>query len=290
MIITKQCNRDVALRRTARRDLRPAAHEAYLRQEMAMACRVQHSLLPTLTPPPGLTVAACFHPAQAVGGDVYDLLHLPDGRLLVAIADVSGQGLSAALLSVVVQQGIRRFAQPDPTAVLGGVNHLLWEAAPEEMFATAACVVIDPRDGSIAAAVAGHPPPLYWDHARGSLVPVGGHGLVLGVGPDWRGPTARWRLAPGDALILYTDGVLDAKWDERERLGEKRLAELLSRTAPTGAEEWVDRLWSALEGCWERPDDVTFVAIGREPSRNGPLDHPVPRDSADSRCGVLNGR
>jgi serine phosphatase RsbU (regulator of sigma subunit) len=102
------------------------------------------------------------------------------------------------------------------------------------MFATAACVVIDPQDGSTEAAAAGHPPPLSWDHARGNPVPVCGHGPALGFGPEWRGPTARWRLAPGDALILYTDGVLDAKWDRRERLGKKRLAELLSRTAPTG--------------------------------------------------------
>jgi sigma-B regulation protein RsbU (phosphoserine phosphatase) len=234
---------------------------------MAMARRVQQRLLPTLNPPPGLTVAASFHPAQAVGGDIYDLFPLRDGRLLVAIADVSGHGLSAALLSVVMQQGIRCLAQPDPTAVLAGVNHLLWEASPEEMFATAVCMVIDPQDGSTAAAVAGHPPPLYWDHTRGSLVPVSGHGPALGLEPEWRGPTERWRLAPGDALILYTDGVLDAKWTERERLGEARLAELLSRAAPAGAGEWVERLWSALESCWERPDDVTIVAIGREMSR-----------------------
>jgi phosphoserine phosphatase RsbU/P len=69
---------------------------------MALARRVQHSLLPVLTPPPGLAVATSFHPAQAVGGDSYDFFPLPDGRLLVAIADVSGHGLAAALLSVVV--------------------------------------------------------------------------------------------------------------------------------------------------------------------------------------------
>src|SRR5258708_5295093 len=148
MIITKQGNPDVALRRTPPRELRPAAYEAFLPPGIALARRVQQSLLPALTPPPGLTVAASYHPAQAVGGDIYDFFPLSDGRLLMAIADVSGHGLSAALLSVVVQQGIRCLAQPDPTAVLTCVNHLLWEAAPEEMFATAACVVIDPRDGS----------------------------------------------------------------------------------------------------------------------------------------------
>src|SRR5438552_856126 len=78
------------------------------------------------------------------------------------------------------------------------------------------------------AAVAGQPPPLYCDPHRGRLVPVSGHGPALGLEPEWRGPTERWRLAPKDALMLYTDGVLDAKWNERERLGEARLAELLS--------------------------------------------------------------
>jgi serine phosphatase RsbU (regulator of sigma subunit) len=77
------------------------------RTEIALARRVQHSLLPVLTQPPGLAVAASFHPAQAVGGDIYDFFPLLDGRLLVAIVDMSGHGLAAALLSVVVQHGIR---------------------------------------------------------------------------------------------------------------------------------------------------------------------------------------
>src|SRR4029077_10605450 len=98
--------------------------------------------------------------------DIYDLVELPDGRLLVAIADVCGQGLPAALLSVAVQHRIRQFAQPDPAAVLAGVNQLLFEKAPDDMFATAACVVIDPRDGSAAAAGARHPPPPPWARIR----------------------------------------------------------------------------------------------------------------------------
>jgi sigma-B regulation protein RsbU (phosphoserine phosphatase) len=234
---------------------------------MDMARQVQESLLPPATlKPPGLSVAACFRPAQAVGGDIYDLVELPDGRLLVAIADVCGQGLPAALLSVAVQHRIRQFAQPDPAAVLAGVNQLLFEKAPDDMFATAACVVIDPRNGSAAAAVAGHPPPLRWDHTGGRLVAVRGHGPALGLQRNWTGSTEQWQLAPNDTLILYTDGVLDAKWDEQERLGDERLAELLGRAAPIDAPEWVERLRRTLDGCLELPDDVTIVAIRREPS------------------------
>jgi len=187
-------------------------------------------------------------------------------RLLVAIADVCGQGLAAALLSVSVQRGIRQFAQPDPAAALAGVNQLLFEKAPEEMFATAACVVIDPHNGSAAVAVAGHPPPLCWDDSRRRLIPISAHGPALGLRVDWTGPTEQWQLSPNDTLILYTDGVLDAKLDKQERLGDERLAELLGRAAPVDAPEWVERLRCALDGCLELPDDVTIVAIRREPS------------------------
>jgi sigma-B regulation protein RsbU (phosphoserine phosphatase) len=235
------------------------------RQGIVRARQLQESMRSAPLPPPGLTAAAYFRPAQSVGGDLYELVELPDGRLLLAIADVCGHGTPAALLAVVVQEGIRRFAQPDPIAVLAGVNQLLLEKAPQDMFVTAACVVIDPYDGSVVAAVAGHPPPLYWDHAQGRLVVVREHGPTLGLAPDWGGPTARWRLAPRDTLVLYTDGVLDAKLSQEERLGEVRLAELLGRSAPASAAEWVDRLQRTLEGCVERPDDVTVVAIGREP-------------------------
>jgi sigma-B regulation protein RsbU (phosphoserine phosphatase) len=93
---------------------------------------------------------------------------------------------------------------------------------------------------------------------------VRGHGPALGLGPDWRGPVTSWRFAPGDTLILYTDGVWDAKLNQKERLGEQRLAELLGRTAPASAAEWIKRLEAALDGCLERPDDVTVIAIGRE--------------------------
>ena len=104
------------------------------------------------------------------------MIELPDGRLLVAIADVCGKGLPAALLAAAVQQGIRQFAQADPAAILAGVNGLLLEKSPDEMFVTAACVVIDPHEGDATVAVAGHPQPLRWDHERERLVPLRARG------------------------------------------------------------------------------------------------------------------
>lgn len=267
--------REAARRQAEQRALALEAEEVRVRHEMEIARRVQDSLLPVaMTVPPGLTLAAFSCPAREVGGDTYDVIELPDGRLLVAIADVSGKGVPAALLAVAVQHGMRQFAGPDPAAVLAGVNRLLCENCPDDMFVTAACVVIDPRDGSIAAASAGHPPPLWWNHPEGRLMPVPPHtggapgaepGPILGLLPEWSGRTGRWRLAPGDAVMLYTDGVLDAKVGGRDRWGEERLAELLGHAPPEGAGEWVARLRRDLEQCAEWPDDVTAVAIRWEP-------------------------
>src|SRR5260370_42515754 len=92
------------------------------RQGIVRARQLQESMLSTPMPPPGLTAAAYFRPAESVGGDLYELVELPDGRLLLAIADVCGHGKSAALLAVVVQWGIRRFAHPAPTASLAAAT------------------------------------------------------------------------------------------------------------------------------------------------------------------------
>jgi sigma-B regulation protein RsbU (phosphoserine phosphatase) len=156
----------------------------------------------------------------------------------------------------------------DPAVVLAEVNKLLVANTPEEMFATAACVVLDPREGSATDAAAGHPPPLLWDQRRRRVSPLGCQGVALGLLPEWSGITEQWQLAPGDALLLYTDGVLDAMLVEKQRIGEERLSKLLGRTPPLHAEEWIGRLRSALDNCMAWPDDLTAVAVVRR-SANG---------------------
>jgi serine phosphatase RsbU (regulator of sigma subunit) len=256
--------REVARRSAEQRMLKLEAAEERVRREMKMARHVQERLLPLPTPAlPGLTLAMLSRPAQQIGGDIYDLIELPDGRLLIAVADVCGKGVPAALLTVAVQQGIRQYAGPDPAAVLAGVNRLLLENTPEDMFVTAVCVVLDPVRGDATAAAAGHPPPLWWDDARRRLARVGSRGTLLGLQPEWRGQTVQWQLGPGDALLLYTDGVLDAELDRKDRLGEERLAALMGGSPPADAQEWVDRLRQALDGCAALPDDVTAVAVVR---------------------------
>jgi serine phosphatase RsbU (regulator of sigma subunit) len=256
--------REVERRQANRRATASVAGEVRIQKEMASARRVQESFLPRDLPaPPGMSLAALFCPAQEVGGDIYDLIELPDGRLLVALVDVCGKGVPAAMLAVAVQHGIRQFAGPDPAAVLAEVNRLLLDRTPDDMFATAACVVISPSDGHVAAASAGHPAPLRWDHQGQNLVALGSRGLALGVGHEWTGQTDQFCLAPGDALLLYTDGVVDAKTGERERLGADGLTQRLRQSPPEDAGHWLARLLHTLNGCAEWPDDVTAIAIVR---------------------------
>lgn len=256
--------RESARRHAERQILTLEAEERRVREEMEIAQRVQQSLLPLVTPDePELSFATLSSPAREVGGDVYDFIRLPDGRLLVAVADVSGKGVPAALLAVAVQQGLRQCAGPDPAAVLAGVNSLLMENIPEEMFVTAVCVVLDPVAGSAVVASAGHPPLLRWDREARRLTSVDAGGPALGLLPRWFGDVERWTFAPGDVLMLYTDGVIDVKLTVDERLGEEGLIALLQQSPPADARDWVNRLTRLFATCHTCPDDVTVVAIGR---------------------------
>jgi serine phosphatase RsbU (regulator of sigma subunit) len=255
---------EVARRQMARRVATLEAEEAHLRQGLEAARRVQESLRPRGIPVlPGFTLAALSYPAEQLNGDLYELIALPDGRLFIAIADVCGKGLSAALLAVAVQQGIRQFAGHDPAAVLAELNRLLFDKIPDEMFATAVCMVINPRDGHVAVATAGHPAPLRWDQGRRIMVASTSRGMALGIQPEWAGETDQFRLAPGEALLLYTDGMVDARTGREERLGEDGLAERLGQAAPTDADSWLASLLHSLNDCTAWTDDVTAVAVVR---------------------------
>jgi serine phosphatase RsbU (regulator of sigma subunit) len=258
--------REAARREVERRAMTLEAAEERRRQELETARRVQVSLLPlTLPERRGVAVASFSQPAREVGGDTFDVIDLPDGRLLVVVADVSGKGMPAALLAAAVQQAVRQFAGPDPAAVLAGVNRMLLENSLDQMFVTALCVVLDPRDGRATAANAGHPPLLWWNERERRLVPMRDHGPILGIVSEWSAPTREWLLGPGDALMLYTDGVEDAKTGPEERLGEEALIERLGRSAPESAAEWIERVRHTLNACVEWPDDVTAVVLQREP-------------------------
>jgi serine phosphatase RsbU (regulator of sigma subunit) len=250
---------------------RLAAHEENLRlqhegevlqRELELAARVQRALLPAELPAvPGAALGAFSRPCRQIGGDLYDFLPMPDGTWLFLAADVCGHGIPAALLAASTQQAVRHHAGPDLAAMLARVSEVVLAQAPDEMFVTAVAATLDPRRGIVRCVNAGHPPPLWWRAATGELVSLAVGGLPLGVlaGRPYR--VEEVRLAPGDTLLFFTDGVLDAYGPDGERLEEEGLRAAFRRVADRGPEGIVTALSELLAAGGELPDDITLLAV-----------------------------
>ncbi len=237
-------------------------------QQKQFTDTMQRSLLPQSVPElAGLELRAAYESSARVevGGDVYDFMELPDGRLAVALGDVTGHGIEAAADMAMAKFVFRSLARehPEPSDFLQSANDVVvGEIAPAK-FITMVYVVIDPRTGEVAVAGAGHPAPRIV-RADGSVTPLDAHGLVLGVELGQRYEEVRDRLDSGDAVVLYTDGVVEARRDG-VLYGQERLDALLAaRTAVPPAE----LARSVLDDCrafaqGELADDCAVVVVRR---------------------------
>lgn len=242
--------------------------EAELRRALEI---LQSSLLPTALPAiPHVRIGVHYQPGGrvGVGGDFFDVFALPDGRWAVIIADVCGKGARAATVTSMARYTVRTAAyeHTDPAKVLGILNQALLGDATERPFVTACLVVLDTRAGETVATVtpAGHPLPLL-RLADGTVRPVGRGGDLLGVleEPSFHPTTVR--LAPGDLLLLYTDGFTEARDAANVQLGETGLAAMLAVTDAAEPTEVVQSLAAALAKHTANEltrDDAAAVAIG----------------------------
>ena len=247
----------------------------------ALADTLQRSLLPFDLPAiPGLDVAAGYRPgggSALVGGDTYDVMPLPDGRWMVLIADVCGTGADAAAVTALTRHTARAAASAgDPAEVLRAVNTALLQQqdAGPLRFVTACCLVLEPADRGHRArlSIAGHPLPLMRS-ADGSTAEVGVPGRPLGIDADVRFGEVLVHLPPGATLLLYTDGVTEARDDTGAQFGEEGLACVL-RALPTGdAGPAVAAVTAAVEeqlaGSRHEADDLAVLALAV------PAAHPV---------------
>jgi serine phosphatase RsbU (regulator of sigma subunit) len=200
-------------------------------QQAGFADAMQRSLLPA-TPPvlPGVEVGSVYESSARldVGGDVFDYATLPDGRLAVVVGDVTGKGIDAAADMAMTKFVFRSLARehPDPADFLRAANDVVVDEVAEGKFVTMLYVTIDPATGEVACASAGHPVPrLVSDD--GSVVELGSGGLALGISPDQEYSEARERLDLGSAVVLFTDGVVEARRNG-ELYGHERLDRFLS--------------------------------------------------------------
>ncbi len=199
-----------------------------IEQELRTAQAIQHAFLPKDVPAlPGWQLMPYYQPAREVGGDFYDIFVFADGRLGLVIGDVSGKGVPAALVMATVHTMLRTAVQGmlAPGEVLARVNDLLATEIPAGMFVTCFYALLDPRSGRLRYANAGHEPP-YRQHG-GSVTELWATGMPLGLMPGSCYEEQEATLAPGESLLFYSDGLVEAHSLSREMFGFPRLQKLL---------------------------------------------------------------
>jgi serine phosphatase RsbU (regulator of sigma subunit)/ketosteroid isomerase-like protein len=235
-------------------------------QELRVAQRIQQALLPKELPLlDDWDIVPYYQPAREVGGDFYDFLTLPDGRMGVIIGDVSGKGIAAALVMANTQSVLRAVARRGdiaPGQVLAEANEVLYAYIPSNMFVTCFCGILNPESGRFTYANAGHNPPLR-QHG-GKAIDLRATGMPLGLMLGMYYEEKETVLLPGDGVLFYSDGLIEAHNQEREMFGSHRLRDLLKEHTP-GAKHltayMVAELGRFTGEQWEQEDDITLVAL-----------------------------
>ncbi len=238
-----------------------------LKRELDVAQQVQMSALPKEVPSSEThDVQALMIPAREVGGDFYDFFPLSNELIGLVIADVSGKGIPAALFTLMTRTLLKGTARdsPSPADCLGLVNDLLAEDNETCIFITLFYGVFDLRDGVFRYSNGGHNPPrLVRSDSRIEELPTT-ENLVLGIAPEHEYHNGEVRLAPGDALFLYTDGITEAQNVNNEEFGEERLDAILAGLGQVPAREIVTTIVDevrAFAGDAPQSDDITCIAM-----------------------------
>jgi len=251
---------------------REVAEQERLERELEVGRDIQASFLPQHFPQAeGWDISALWRSARQVGGDFYDFFELQPGqagaRWGVVIADVADKGVPAALFMALSRTLLRTvaIARIAPATTLHRSNELILSDARSEQFVTVVYGVLEPSSGRYTYAIAGHNPPV-WIHADGTAETVPGRGIALGVLDHAGYMEQEIRLQPGDALLLYTDGLTEAFNEQQEEFGLPRVLEVARANHAETARGLLQALTQAVDahvGGAEVFDDMTFVVIKR---------------------------
>jgi serine phosphatase RsbU (regulator of sigma subunit) len=239
-----------------------------LERELQVASEIQQRFQPASAPiVAGYELQGISFPCYEIGGDYYDFIQRENGRLIVALGDVSGKGPSAALLMSSLHAAVHAHSELDNSLAktIGAVNRYLVDSTPANRFVTLFYAELDPKDGSLAFLNAGHNPPLIV-HAGGTMEQLAAGGLPLGIMANADFREGKTRLHPGDVLVIYSDGVSEAVNPKGEEFGPTRLYETVARNLDASAAGIRDRIESALtKFCQGTPaaDDITLVICKR---------------------------
>lgn len=234
-------------------------------QEMRLARLIQHTLLPQAPPDmPGWKLAIHYQPARAVGGDFYDFFPLPDGRIVISIGDVTDKGVPAALVMAstrAILRGAARRMLP-PGEALARTNELLLPEIPRHMFVTCLYAILDPRTGVFQFANAGHNLPVGCHN--GSVRELRATGMPLGLLEDMTYEEHTATIRPGECLLLYSDGLVEAHNPQGSLFGFDRLHQKMAtffRQGGTLVDYLLNDLKSFTGEDWEQEDDVTLLTL-----------------------------
>ena len=235
--------------------------------ELETARQIQSSILPARVPElENLRIAASYQPMAGVAGDFYQFVPSDNDHVGILVADVSGHGIPAALISSMVKVAMQSVAvhAHDPGQVLGGLNRILWSEAHGQ-FASAAYVWIDAKNRNALYSAAGHPPLLWWRNLRGEMQRVESNGLLFGVEPDSEYPVCSMQFESCDRFLLYTDGVTETENEEGEAFGNLQLERVVRNNRWQPAPELERQVLSEIQR-WRpagvnQQDDITLIVV-----------------------------
>jgi serine phosphatase RsbU (regulator of sigma subunit) len=241
-------------------------------QEMRVARTIQQATLPKEVPQlDGWQIAPYCQPAREVGGDFYDFHHLSEGRVGLVVGDATGKGVPAAL----VMTGVCAFlggvatasGSSSPGEVLAQVNEALLARIPPNMFVTCFYAILDPNSGHLVYANAGHSLPCC--RREDAATELSARGMPLGLMPGMRYEEKETILGPGEGVLFYTDGLIEAHNPQGEMFGTPRLRSLLGEQPMGGADlsaTLLEELYSFTGEGWEQEDDITLLTLKRSAS------------------------
>lgn len=238
-------------------------------RELAVARDIQTStLLPSKPSYAGWSCAVRYQAARAIGGDFYDFIHLANGGLGLAVADIAGKGVPAALMMTLSRTLLRAIAPQSktPVATLAKINTVLLQEGRKDRFVSMFYGTLDTVTGQMRYGRDGHNPPLYYSKQHGAVSSLLGPGIVLGVADDPKLVERTVTLQSGDVLVLFTDGITEATNNLQADFGEERLAHWLEAHHHEDAETMATALQRELQiftQNTEQDDDMTLVIVKR---------------------------
>ncbi|MBN2355977.1 PP2C family protein-serine/threonine phosphatase [candidate division KSB1 bacterium] len=238
-----------------------------LEHELEMAGRIQWSLLPKEHPAcQSFEISMCYEPAEIVAGDYYDYFILPDGKIGIVIADVSGHGTSAAMVMTLVKGVLCSVTTKyhSPSQVLTDVNHILSPIVPPHIFITMLFMELDEKQYRLRFSSAGHNPLVHYDFTRKTSTMIECKGLALGVREQVGYDSKELELHPGDFVLAYTDGITEVIDRHYEMFGEERLLQAVARGIQEKAEDvigYIQKQTRLFIGFNTYQDDVAMIGI-----------------------------